>query len=145
MRFSVLLSGALGFSFLLAGGGVAQEGPGSGRGFRSSSTPEERAVRLTEEMKTSLGLSEAQVEKVAAVNLKYAQDSQALREAGGSRDALRRRREELRKRRDAELKLVLTGSQFLAFQQARQKRGRDGADGGRGSAGEDEGGGEKED
>jgi len=145
MRFSVLLSGALGFFFLLSGGGFAQEGSGAGRGFRSSSTPEERAARLTEEMKTSLSLSETQVEKVAAINLKYAQDSQAIREAGGSRDALRRRREELRKRRDAELKMVLTGSQFLAFQQARQKRGRGGAGGGGGSADEGEGGGEKED
>jgi Spy/CpxP family protein refolding chaperone len=96
-------------------------------------------------MKSSLNLTETQAEKVAAINLKYAQDSQALREAGGGRDALRRRREELRKRRDAELRMVLTGSQFLAFQQAREKRGRGGPGRGGGSGDEGEGGGEKED
>ena len=45
---------------------------------KTSSTPEERAGKLTEWMKTNLQLSDSQVSQVRDINLKYAKKTQGL-------------------------------------------------------------------
>jgi hypothetical protein len=91
-------------------------------------TPEERAKRQTEMMKTELKLTAAQEPKVDAINLKYAKKMQ---EARNTTDTAVRRKtfETLNKQKDAELKGVFTADQFKKYQQiiaeikARRKQG----------------------
>lgn len=47
---------------------------------RARKSPEERAERMTERMKTELALDDAQTAKVKEINLKYAKERDALRE-----------------------------------------------------------------
>jgi Spy/CpxP family protein refolding chaperone len=74
-------------------------------------TPEERAAKRTERMKTELSLSEQQTKEVGALNLKHAQEMEALRaEAKQKRTAHK-----------AAIKAVLTDEQRKLLEQKEQE------------------------
>jgi hypothetical protein len=104
----------------IASGGTAYaqqngtgKGDGTGGGY-GSSTPEERATRLTEMMKEQLKLTAAQEPKVSAINLKYAKKNQEVRAIA---DTAQRRKTAIANEsaRDGELKGVFTASQYKEY------------------------------
>lgn len=80
-------------------------------------TPEERASKLTEWMKTNLQLNDSQVAQVKDINLKYANKMQELYD-----NTTLTRRQKLQvltdndQAKDKELKNVLTEEQFKTYQ-----------------------------
>src|SRR6478672_10201922 len=83
---------------------------------KTSSTPEERAGKLTEWMKTNLQLSDSQVLRVQDINLKYAKKTQGLQTTTLSRKEKMQVLKDNDKAKDAELKNVFTTDQYNAYQ-----------------------------
>jgi hypothetical protein len=83
---------------------------------KTSSTPEERAGKLTEWMKTNLQLNDDQVTQVQNINLKYANKTQGLQTQSMSRKEKMQTLKENDKAKDAELKNVLTTDQYTSYQ-----------------------------
>lgn len=81
-------------------------------------TPEERAAKRTESMKTELGLSEQQTKEVAALNLKHAQEMEALRK---EMEALRAEAKQKRAAHKTAIKAVLTDEQRKLLEQKEQE------------------------
>jgi protein CpxP len=81
-------------------------------------SPEERAAKRTESMKTELGLSDQQTNEVAALNLKHAQEMDALQK---EMEALKA---EMKKKKDAHktaINAVLTDEQRKLLEQKEQE------------------------
>lgn len=82
-------------------------------------TPEQRVESTLEKM-APLNLTAEQTPKVKAVltNFFTAQQKamQEMRSAGGDRDAMKLKNEELTKQRDIELKPIMTEEQYTKFQ-----------------------------
>jgi len=80
-------------------------------------TPEERAKRDSEWMKTDLALTEKQIPLVDTLNLKYAKKLTELRKTmeGQDREAFRPKMEELQKQKSEELKAILTEEQMKKY------------------------------
>ncbi|MBV6403780.1 MAG: hypothetical protein IT228_09595 [Flavobacteriales bacterium] len=79
-----------------------------------------RAKRRTEHMRNTLQLTEDQVARVQAVNLKFAEAMEAAREQDkAQRDA---KRQEMRAAYDADLKAVLTPEQYERLLEQRRKQ-----------------------
>ena len=91
----------------------------------AGSTPKQRAEVQTAFMKARLGLSDAASAKVAAINLKYANQMQPI--LAGSEGSMQKlgaaRRVEQAK--DAELQNALTRDQFQQYQAAKQEMRED--------------------
>jgi hypothetical protein len=83
---------------------------------KTSSTPEERAGKLTEWMKTNLQLSDSQVLQVHDINLKYAKKTQGLQTTTLSRNEKMQVLKDNDKARDAELKNIFTADQYSTYQ-----------------------------
>jgi len=83
---------------------------------KTSSTPGERAARLTEWMKSNLQLQDDQVSQVQTINLKYADKNQQLQTATMSRKQKLQVLKDNDKAKDAELKNVFTADQYKAYQ-----------------------------
>jgi hypothetical protein len=83
---------------------------------KTSSTPEERATRITEWMKTNLQLNNDQATQVQNINLKYANKTQGLQTQSMSRKQKMQTLKDNDKAKDAELKNVLTADQYSAYQ-----------------------------
>jgi len=83
---------------------------------KTPSTPEERAAKLTEWMKTNLELSGEQVTQVQTLNLKYANKTQELQTQSLSRKQKMQILKDNDKAKDAELKNVLTTDQYNNYQ-----------------------------
>lgn len=81
-------------------------------------TPEERAAKRTEGMKTELGLSEEQTKEVAALNLKHAQEMEALRK---EMEALRAEAKQKKTAHKVAIKTVLTDEQRKLLEQKEQE------------------------
>ena len=81
-----------------------------------TSTPAERADKLTEWMKTNLQLNDDQVTHVQNINLKYANKTQGLQTQSMSRKEKMQTLKENDKAKDAELKNVFTTDQYNAYQ-----------------------------
>lgn len=120
---------------------IAQAQRGGGRNM----DPAQMAEKQTAMMKDSLALSEAQVEKIASVNLAYAQRTTAARKTArensdGDREAMRTKMrttmQTLRTEQKAELKKYLTSEQFEKWEEIeanrRQQRGERGKRGRKG-------------
>jgi len=79
---------------------------------------QDRAEKLTKEMVKSLNLNASQEEKVAAINLKYAQKNEELLSKGKDADKKSEKRDalkaakELNEEKQKELKSVLTDEQY---------------------------------
>jgi len=83
---------------------------------KTSSTPEQRASKLTEWMKTNLQLNDDQATQVQTINLKYANKTQGLQTQSLSRKQKMQTLKENDKAKDAELKTVLTHNQYNSYQ-----------------------------
>jgi len=88
---------------------------------KTSSTPEERATKLTEWMKTNLQLSGDQVTQVQTLNLKYANKTQELQTQSLSRKQKMQILKDNDKAKDAELKDVLTTDQYNNYQAKKEE------------------------
>ena len=93
------------------------------QGGRQQSTPEERAKRTTEWMKTELKLTQEQVVQVDSINLDYAKKQQALRDdAKGDRSKIREAMTTLTKERETAFAKVLTKEQMEAYKKKVSER-----------------------
>ena len=88
---------------------------------KTSSTPEERATKLTEWMKTNLQLNGDQVTQVQTINLKYANKNQELQTQSLSRKQKMQILKDNDKAKDAELKKVLTADQYNNYQAKKEE------------------------
>lgn len=88
--------------------------------FRNS-TPEQRAAYQTKLMKDNLDLTQGQVAKVQAINLKYAQKFQAIIKSSGSKKSKIKSALPLFDQKDKELQAVFTKDQFSKYQEYEQK------------------------
>lgn len=109
--------------------------PGGGKGGPNMD-PAEMANRQTERMTTALDLNEEQTASIQEINLTYANIMKEARaNRTGDRDEMRATMEVIQADRNAEIKTVLTETQYATFmeQQAeqRQKRGERGRGEGR--------------
>ncbi|MDA3879257.1 MAG: hypothetical protein PF436_02615 [Prolixibacteraceae bacterium] len=96
--------------------------PPQGREGRQFS-PEDMAKRQTEQMTEDLKLNELQVEKVSALNKKYAEKMRdAFQNAEGNREQMREKMQTLRTEKDTELKEILTEEQFKKYQEIEKER-----------------------
>lgn len=82
----------------------------------AAKTPEARAQKWTDWMKSELTLSDDQESKVHAVNLKYAEKTQALRDSDESRRTKFSKLKEGDEAKDKELKAILSDEQYAKYQ-----------------------------
>lgn len=98
----------------------AQQGGGGGR---YNMEPKELAERQTNQMKESLDLTVEQLPKIEALNLQYAEKIGEARDAAGDdRESMRNAARELMKKKDVELKKILTAEQWTKFEAERKER-----------------------
>jgi len=83
---------------------------------KTSSTPEERATKMTEWMKTTLQLNNDQAAQVQPINLKYANKTQDLQSQTISRKQKMQILKDNDKAKDVELKNVFTAEQYDTYQ-----------------------------
>jgi protein CpxP len=106
-------------------GAIAQNDPSAAK----SSTPEQRAERITNWMNKKLTLTADQKAKVYDINLKYAKLNQETRtNDADNKKAMRQELKASEKEREDEFKAILTPDQFKSFQAAKQgllERGRE--------------------
>ncbi len=85
-------------------------------------TPQERAKARTEHMTKELALSPEQQAKVEAINLKYADQVEAVRsEREAERTAKREAAKAMHDAHDAEMKAVLTADQYTKWVAKKQE------------------------
>ncbi len=88
-------------------------------------TPEERAKRMTDSMKTNLSLTDDQYNKVYDLNVNYITKMQALRQQQGSREDKMQQFKELRKSEDNDLGAVLTKDQMEKYKAMQKEKWQD--------------------
>jgi len=87
-----------------------------------TSTPEQRADRITNWMNRKLTLTADQKTKIYDVNLKYAKLNQETRTSeADNKKAMRQELMASEKEREEEFKAILTSDQFKLFQTAKQE------------------------
>ena len=116
LRATMLRPAILAAALLLAVGSGAQE-----LQKLAGSTPAQRAALQTEFMKMRLGLSDAQAPRIAAINLKYAEQMQPILQ--GSDGPLMKMGEARRvdQAKDAELQGVLSPEQYQKYLAAKEE------------------------
>jgi len=82
-----------------------------------NSTPQQRAEFQTKRMESKLGLDPAQVKKVSAINLKYAEKFQPIIVSKDDRATKIKQVTTLQSQKDHELQAVFTKQQFAEYQQ----------------------------
>jgi hypothetical protein len=80
-----------------------------------NTTPEQRAKALTEMMTTKLGLSPEQTNKVANLNLTYANKMEPLIKGSEGPFVKMREMKQINQAKEAELKKILTPQQFQNY------------------------------
>ena len=80
-----------------------------------NSTPEQRAQKITDWMKTNLQLTDEQAMSVHAINLKYANENESLKEDTSDRRAKYKKLKNTQEAKDQELKGALTAEQFNTY------------------------------
>lgn len=89
---------------------------------KDKKTPQERAKARTEHMTKELALSPEQQAKVEAINLKYADQVEAVRsEREAERTAKREAAKAMHDAHDAEMKAVLTADQYTMWVAKKQE------------------------
>lgn len=83
-------------------------------------TPEERAEAQTRMMKENLGLSDAQVEKVRAINLKYAKVMDPTIQGSDGPMMKGRVASNRQQQKDGELKAVLSADEYRKYLASKQ-------------------------
>jgi hypothetical protein len=79
-------------------------------------TPQEKAQKLTDWMKTNLKLTDDQVAKVQPINLKYAQKMADTKNSSQDQKAKMDAMKADEEAKDAELKAVLTPEQYTSWE-----------------------------
>jgi hypothetical protein len=79
-------------------------------------TPEQKAEKMTEWMKTNLGLTDEQLPKVQALNLEYAKMNAELKAAATSQDDKMTQMKKHQEEKDAKLKTILTADQYKTYE-----------------------------
>ena len=87
----------------------------------AKTSPQERAGIQTAFMKSKLGLPEAELAKVAAINLKYAEKSDPVIKGSDGPFMKMRQIKGIQAEKDAELKGVLSAPQYQAYEAAREE------------------------
>lgn len=87
----------------------------------AKTTPQERATIQTAFLKSKLGLEGAEAEKVAAINLKYAEKADPIIKGSDGPFMKMRQMKELQSAKDSELQGVLTPAQYQAYEAAREE------------------------
>ena len=80
-----------------------------------NSTPEQRAQKMTDWMKSNLQLTDDQVTSVHAINLKYASENESLKDDTGARREKYKKLKESQEAKDQELKGAMTSEQFSNY------------------------------
>ena len=88
---------------------------GQASGQMKNATPEERAQKITDWMKTNLQLTDEQATSVHAINLKYANENEALKDNTATRRDKYKKFKDTQAAKDQELKGALTPEQFNAY------------------------------
>jgi hypothetical protein len=78
-------------------------------------TPDQRAAKITEWMKTNLKLNDEQTAKVSDINKKYASKMEDLRSTITDKKKKMTAVKDLDKQKDSELQAVLTPDQFKSY------------------------------
>jgi Spy/CpxP family protein refolding chaperone len=84
-----------------------------------NASPEERATRMTDRLKTSLKLTDEQAVKVHAVYLQMSKDMAAARESG---EDMRTSMQTIMAKQDTELQKILTPEQYKTYQDGRKQQ-----------------------
>ena len=103
-------------------GFVTLQAQDRGQGRKQGMDPAKMAERQTMQMKETLSLSDAQVEKVQALNVDYAKKMQEVRTTTEDRTQIRPKMEELRIAKEAELAKFLTAEQAEKWSAIKAKR-----------------------
>jgi hypothetical protein len=77
---------------------------------------QDRAAKMTDWMKTNLTLTDAQLPKIQDINLRYAMMMDSLKNSPGDRDSKMSVMKADNTAKDAEIKNVLTSSQYQTYQ-----------------------------
>ncbi|CAI8773651.1 hypothetical protein [Methylococcus capsulatus] len=80
-----------------------------------ATTPSERAAAQTEYMKNRLGLTDAQMPKIAAINQKYAEQMEPVIKGADGGLGKMLKAQAIQENKDAELRQILTPDQFERF------------------------------
>lgn len=91
-----------------------------------STTPEERATIQTELLTDKLTLTENQKDQLAEVNLKYAEQMEAVIKGGASKWKMYRTAKRFEKEKDEELKALFNVEQFSAYLDYKEQLRMDG-------------------
>lgn len=96
----------------------------SGYAQKAGHTPEEKAKRMTDSLKSNLALTDSQYSKIYELNVNYITKMQALRKQDGSKEDKKQSFKELRKSQHKNLSAVLTKDQMEKLRvMQKQKRG----------------------
>ncbi|HOP43936.1 MAG TPA: hypothetical protein PLA11_10495 [Flavobacteriales bacterium] len=99
---------------------TAQDGPRHGERERKS--PEQRAEMHTSRMQEQLKLDDVQAEKVAEINLRFAEQMEAVRAARkAEQEGMKEKARGLSDSRDTELKAVLSEEQYTRMLELREQ------------------------
>ena len=82
---------------------------------KTTSTPEERAEKLTTWMTEKLFLTENQIEEVTPLNLEYAKKAEEIKNSSDSRMSKFKELKSLEEEKDKKLKNIFTESQFKTY------------------------------
>jgi exopolysaccharide biosynthesis protein len=84
-------------------------------GDLAKATPQQRATAQTDFMKSKLGLSEAQLEKVSALNLEYAKKFDPILKGSAGRLSKVRQVRAMEAEKEAKLEQLISPEQFKTF------------------------------
>jgi len=101
--------------------GVAVEARADMMEKLAGTNPKERAGIQTAFMKSKLGLPEAELAKVAAINLEYAEKAEPVIKGSDGPFMKMRQMKEIQGQKDTALQGVLTPAQYQAYQAARDE------------------------
>jgi hypothetical protein len=89
---------------------------------QSKHTPEEKAKKMTDSLKSSLSLTDAQYSKVYDLNVNYITKMQTLRQQTGTKDEKMQSFKDLRKARNKDLEAALTQDQLVKYKATQKEK-----------------------
>lgn len=113
------------FTLLTQGADLYAQNPAN-MALLESTTPKERADIQTALLRDKLTLTENQQDQLAKVNLKYAEQMEAVIKGGASKWKMYRTAKRFDKEKDGELKALLTTAQFSTYLDYKEQLRADG-------------------
>ncbi|MFN8355724.1 MAG: DUF4890 domain-containing protein [Spirosomataceae bacterium] len=98
-----------------------------GNAFAQKGTPEQRAERMTQRMKTDLGLTDAQAAQIGPLNLEKVKKQEEWKSQiqTGDKKGIHRDRKAFLDSFETRLKVILTPEQFTKYSQQQEERKSD--------------------